>query len=383
MKHLLLLLTLISSVGALSAEELNLKAHNKCKLRIGNDYKDCYLYYSRIKEKSSKRISPSSNSNQTPGITTDLLNYGEPRSDITDKEFLKLHFKLMYDYWLKHAQKRGLSLPIPILRIDDGYLQGCGQKLISKYPNIYCPESNEITLNVRPLIKGLTDKKKLNLNYLSLAILSHEFGHHVNNYIGREKYLKNEENEADWKAGKYLSYAISNKLIPLEGLTKNANLFFSVGDFHLLSQHDNPKNRFNAFMSGFNDSSMGVGKFAGEWLQDTKETFSKRINKSNGIKGGVLFFDVYRFEIERGRQIAGNIVSGVIGFINCSQGTKANCANSIRAQGKAKPEGWFRERKLMINCSSKTFDIQSDGFKIQSISADRKGQAQYLYRKYC
>ena len=49
----------------------------------------------------------------------------------------------------------------------------------------------------------------------------------------------------------------------------------------MLSKHDNPKNRFNAFMNGFNDESMGVGSFAGEWLQDTNETFSKRIGKEN------------------------------------------------------------------------------------------------------
>ena len=35
--------------------------------------------------------------------------------------------------------------------------------------------------------------------------------------------------------------------------------------FHFLSNHDNPKNRFNAFMSGFNYESMGVGNFAGPW----------------------------------------------------------------------------------------------------------------------
>ena len=394
--RLLLLLTLISSLSTLNAEGINKKAHQKCQLRSGNDYKHCYRYYSRIEQKtkvnkssSNKSSSNKSSSNKSSSndsnqpLIVKLHNYGAPSSDVADQKFIRLHFSLMYAYWLNRAKKRGLNFPSPILRLDDGYLKGCGRKLISKYPNVYCPESNEITLNVRPLVKGLTDKKKLNLSYLSLAILSHEFGHHVNHYIGRENYLDNEENEADWRAGKYLAYVISNNLMPLEGLTKNANLFFSVGDFYLHSKHDNPKNRFNAFMNGFNDEYMGIGSFAGEWLQDTNETFSKRISKNNSIRDGKLYFDVYRFEIERGRQIAGNIFAGVLGAINCSQGSQSDCFNSLRSQGQAKPEGWFRERELTINCLSKTFDINDDGFKLQPISADRKGQAQYLSEKYC
>tara|TARA_Y100001968_G_C19396946_1_gene738863 strand:+ start:328 stop:1473 length:1146 start_codon:yes stop_codon:yes gene_type:complete len=381
MKFLLLLLSLISSASTFNAEELNILAHKKCKLRSGSDYNDCYRYFSNLDLNGVKNNSSSSDSNQE--LIVNLKSYGEPSAVVVDKEFLRLHFDLMYAYWIERANKIGANFPAPILRMDDGYLMGCGRKEISKYPNIYCSESSEITLEVRPLIKGLTDRKNLNLNYLSLAILAHEFGHHVNHHIGRQMYLYNEENEADWRAGKYLAYLIHNNLMPLEGFTKNANLFFSVGDFHLLSTHDNPKNRFNAFMNGFNDESMGFGIFAGGWVQDTNHTFSKRVSKGTGIKGGNLYFDVYRFEIERGRQIAGNIFAGVIGVINCSQGSKKECTDSLRLQGQAKPEGWFRERKMMIDCSSKTFDIIGDGFKTQSINADRKGQAQYLARSHC
>ncbi len=381
MKRLLLLLALFSGILALNAGEPNTRAHQKCKSRRGIDYKDCYLYYSRIYPKNNKNSSSSGNSNNR--LIVKLRDYGEPIADITDKEFLRLHFELMYLYWLKVALERGETFPAPKLRLDNGLLRGCGQKPVSQYPNIYCPESNEITLDVRPLIRGFTDRKDLNLSYLSLAILSHEFGHHVNHHIGRERYLNNEENEADWKAGKYMAYAISNKLMPLEGFTKGANLFFSVGDFHLLSKHDNPKNRFNAFMNGFNDESMGVGNFAGEWLQDTRETFSKKAPLNYGIQEEKLYFDVYRFEIERGRQIAGNVFSGVIGAINCSQGSSQDCARSLLLQGQAKPEGWFRARKMIINCKEKAFDILGDGFRTQGISSDRKGQAQYLFKRYC
>ena len=381
MKYPLVLLSLIISGGSVIAEELNIRAHKKCELRSGNDYKDCYVYYSRIYPNKNKTSSYQSNSNQP--LIVNLLRYGKPSAVVADKDFLRLHLKLMHSYWLERTKKRGSTFPSPILRLDKGYLIGCGKKPVSKYPNIYCPESNEITLNASPLITGLTDRKNVNLSYLSLAILSHEFGHHVNHHIGREKYPDNEENEADWKAGKYLAYAISKELMPLEGFTKGANAFFSVGDFHLLSKHDNPKNRFNAFMKGFNDGDMGVGNFASGWLQDTNETFSKKISKSYGIRDNNLYFDVYRFEIERGRQIAGNIFTGVIGAINCSHGSKEDCANSLLHQGQAKPEGWFRKRKLIIHCTSNTFDIKGDGFKTQSISSDRKGQAQYLAKRYC
>ncbi|WP_320674094.1 Zn peptidase [Prochlorococcus sp. MIT 1341] len=381
MKALLLLLSVINSVSSLRAEELNIMAHKTCQARKGNDYKNCYLYYSRIYPERNQKGSSLIDSNQH--LLAKLYDYGEPSADIADKEFLSLHFKMMYSYWIERSKARGATFPIPILRLDDGYLMGCGKKLISKLPNIYCPSSSEITVDVRPLIQGFTDRKNLNLSYLSLAILSHEFGHHVNYHIGREKYLDNEENEADWRAGKYLAYAISKKLMPLEGFTKGANLFFSVGDFHLLSKHDNPKNRFNSFMNGFNDESMGVGSFAGEWLQDTNETFSKRVGRSYKIKDRKLYFDVYRFEIERGRQIAGNIFAGVIGAINCSQGASEDCVNSLFLQGQAKPEGWFRKRKLTLNCTSKMFDIKGDGFKAQSIYSDRKGQAQNLAKRYC
>ena len=381
MKHLLLLLSLMINLDALGAEELNQVAHRKCKLRSGNDYNDCYRYYSRIYPiRNSNPIS--SNDTHLP-LIVNLQDFGEPSSNIADKDFLRLHLKLMHAYWLEHARKRGLNLPFPILRLDDGYLMGCGKRPVSKSPNIYCPDSSEITLDVRPLIKGSSNRASLNLSYLSLAILSHEFGHHVNQHIGREKYRGNEENEADWRAGRYLAYVISNKLMPLEGLTTGANLFFSVGDFHLHSAHSNPKGRFKAFMNGFNDESMGIGSFAGEWLQDTNETFSKRIHKSYSVNTDMLYFDVYRFEIDRSRQITGNIFAGIIGVLNCSQGSKEDCANSLLYQGKAMPEGWFRKQQMIIQCQRNTFDIEGDEFKSQPINSDRKGQAQYLSQRDC
>ena len=136
-------------------------------------------------------------------------------------------------------------------------------------------------------------------------------------------------------------------------------------------------------MNGFNDESMGIGSFAGEWLQDTNETFSKRIHKSSNVNTEMLYFDVYRFEIDRSRQITGNIFAGIIGVLNCSQGSKEDCANSLLYQGKAMPEGWFRKQRMIIQCQNNTFDIEGDEFKSQPINSDRKGQAQYLSQRDC
>ena len=98
-------------------------------------------------------------------------------------------------------------------------------------------------------------------------------------------------------------------------------------------------------MNGFNDEHMGKGSLAGEWLQDTNETFSKRASKSYGIKGGKLYFDVYRFEIERGRQIAGNVLAGVIGAINCSQGSKERLRSISSSSGTSKARGMVQKEE--------------------------------------
>ena len=112
MKHLLLLLSLMISLDALGAEELNQVAHRKCKLRSGNAYKDCYRYYSRIYP--IRNTNPISSSDTHQPLIVNLQNYGEPSSDIADKVFLRVHLQLMHAYWLEHARKRDFSLPFPI-----------------------------------------------------------------------------------------------------------------------------------------------------------------------------------------------------------------------------------------------------------------------------
>ena len=86
---------------------------------------------------------------------------------------------------------------------------------------------------------------------------------------------------------------------------------------------------------------------------------------------------VYRFEVERGGQIAGNLFSAALGVLNCGFGGSSRaCAGALARQGQAMPDGWFRLRKLQLNCYNGVFDILGDGIKRQRIAADRKGQAQ-------
>ena len=78
MKRLLLLLSLMISLDALGAEELNQVAHKKCELRSGNHYKDCYRYFSRIYP--TKNTDPISSNNKHQPLIVNLKNLGDTRT---------------------------------------------------------------------------------------------------------------------------------------------------------------------------------------------------------------------------------------------------------------------------------------------------------------
>ena len=92
---------------------------------------------------------------------------------------------------------------------------------------------------------------------------------------------------------------------------------------------------------------------------------------------------VYRFEIERGKQIAGNLFSAVLGVINCRSGSSGACANALLNQGQAMPEGWYRLRTMRIDCERGDFDIDNDGIRRQPWERDRKGQAAVIAARAC
>ena len=258
---------------------------------------------------------------------------------------------------------------------------------ISNFPNIYCPDYAEITLNAQPLVAILPDKSNLNINHLNLIILAHEFGHHVNNFSGRPPEEMNEESAADIRSGKYLAYALGEGLIDLEGVLLAAQMFFQVGDFHMNIRqlHENPKKRFDSFISGFNKISKAGSSYDG-WYQDTKETFSRLAGGGQDLDNvrSEYVFDVYRFEIERAGQIIGNTLSAITGVAICANGSGQACANTILfGQGKAKPQGWYRKRKLTLSCLTGIFDIEGDGIKAHVVDADQTSQAQALKSRSC
>ena len=207
----------------------------------------------------------------------------------------------------------------------------------------------------------------------------------MNNFSGRPPEEMNEESAADIRSGQYLSYALNQGLIDLEAVLLAAQMFFQVGDFHMNigSLHENPKKRFDSFISGFNKIQCWLDYNAGI---DTKETFSRITDNVQGSDrlDGEYVFDVYRFEIERAGQIIGNALSAMAGVAICANGSSQACANTILfGQGKAKPQGWYRKRKLILSCSTGVFDIEGDGIKAQLFEADQKGQAQALGSRYC
>ena len=316
-------------------------------------------------------------------IIESLLFLDAPSRTDFSRDYIELHFDLLHAFW----RNKFVNLPDATLLLDDGFTKGCGKLRISNFPNIYCPDYAEITLNAKPLVVILPDKRNLNINHLNLIILAHEFGHHVNNFSGRPPEEMNEESAADIRSGQYLSYALNQGLIDLEAVLLAAQMFFQVGDFHMNigSLHENPKKRFDSFISGFNKISK-VGSSYDGWHQDTKETFSRITDNVQGSDrlDGEYVFDVYRFEIERAGQIIGNALSAMAGVAICANGSSQACANTILfGQGKAKPQGWYRKRKLILSCSTGVFDIEGDGIKAQLFEADQKGQAQALGSRYC
>ena len=132
-------------------------------------------------EKYFRDLVPGKNGNKNfeeNQIIESLRSIGAPHQTQIDREYLNLHFSLMHSFW----RNKFVNLPDASLHLDDGFLKGCGKLRISSYWNVYCPDYSEITLNAQTLVSLLPDKSNLNINYLNMIILAHEFGHHVNWY---------------------------------------------------------------------------------------------------------------------------------------------------------------------------------------------------------
>ena len=297
----------------------------------------------------------------------------------THNRFMRGHHELLGLYWQYVAEDRVPDLKSPQLIRGQARFRGCGRVRAS---NAYCPESNQIGIDIRSIRETRRISPKAKARLLGMTILAHEWGHHINHNSSRGDYTNREEDAADWRAGRYLGWLISRGALSVKDYTDAANLFFRIGDFHHQSPHAMPSTRFQAFIAGVR-SEVPPELAVRRWTMDTSETFSRPVGHADVTHGSDLRLKVYRFEIERGGQIAGNLFNAAMGVLNCAYGSSSACAGSIQNQGKAMPDGWYRLRNMSINCEDGSFDIESDGIKRQAISKDRKGQAQRIANRFC
>ena len=293
---------------------------------------------------------------------------------------LAIHHRLLWHYWRDVASDGDPNLPTVELLGPGERFTACGKAPAS---NAYCPDSAQIGLDARGLLSRLRLQSSPSTELTALTVLAHEWGHHVNKAIDQGPFQGREEDAADWRAGRYLGWLMDNKVLSVEEFTEAANILFRIGDYHQLSPHGYPLTRYRAFTDGVNGEITPGSQF-GPWMMDTSETFSAVVDFNPAEPWVDAVIKVYRFEVERGGQIAGNLLSAALGVLNCGFGGSSRaCAGALARQGQAKPDGWFRLRKLQLNCYNGVFDILGDGIPRQRIAADRKGQAQRIAQRIC
>ena len=293
---------------------------------------------------------------------------------------LAIHNRLLGHYWRDVARDGDPDLPTVELLGPGERFPACGK---APARNAYCPDSAQIGIDARGLLSRLRLQSSPSTELTALTVLAHEWGHHVNKAIDQGPFQGREEDAADWRAGRYLGWLMDNKVLSVEEFTEAANILFRIGDYHQLSPHGYPLTRYRAFTDGVNGEITPGSQF-GPWMMDTSETFSAVVDFNPAEPWVDAVIKVYRFEVERGGQIAGNLFSAALGVLNCGFGGSSRaCAGALARQGQAKPDGWFRLRKLQLNCYNGVFDILGDGIPRQRIAADRKGQAQRIAQRIC
>ena len=348
------------------------------------DYSGCVKVLSR--EEGAKTPQASKKSIDVEGLLKSVSVDSSTRERSEREKFISIHSKLLRHFWSNASSDRNPFLPeVKLLSRYDSF-KGCGLGRAIDHPNIYCGDgTNEMYVDADNLLDNLPQRfsKNLNINALELAILAHEWGHHVNSYSGRGPFPAYEEDAADWRAGKYFGWLLSRQALTIDDFANASNMFFSIGDFYHQTPHNNSKGRLEAFLKGVAEQkgSSGITTRDG-WGMDTDSTFSRTI-QDKSINNENKVFEVYRFEIERASQVAGNILRAALGVSQCLSNDSESCRRAILSQGKSRADGWFRKRKMSINCVSNTFDIEDDGIARQSIGADQKGQAQVLFASYC
>ena len=306
--------------------------------------------------------------------------------DLRQRYLLAAH-EFLYRYWQEEAQKQGKTLEKPQLLFAGDRAQGCGVNRIAHPMAFYCPESLQIAmaLDLRRGTKASRGKSEQELLPMELAVLAHEWGHHVNRSLGRGPYrtgfsltVQQEELAADWRTGILMGWLLSQGTLALDDFTAAANLMFEIGDYERISaqHHGYPKDRFTALTEGL-ASQLKPGQRMGEWTVDTRESFSRP------MAGAPLSYDVRRFEIDRTGQIGSNVFGLVLGAASCIWGDRQQCLGAALDQGKGRAYGTYTNRTLVLNCADRSFDVTNDNFDRQPIARDGKGQAAVLAERDC
>jgi predicted metalloprotease len=306
--------------------------------------------------------------------------------DLRQRYLLAAH-EFLYRYWQEEAQKQGKTLEKPELLFAGDRARGCGVNRIAHPMAFYCPESLQIAmaLDLRRGTKVARGKSDQELLPMELAVLAHEWGHHVNRSLGRGPYrtgfsltVQQEELAADWRTGILMGWLLSQGTLALDDFTAAANLMFEIGDYERISaqHHGYPKDRFTALTEGL-ASQLKPGQRMGEWTVDTRESFSRP------IAGAPLTYDVRRFEIDRTGQIGSNVFGVVLGAASCIWGDRQQCLGAALDQGKGRAYGTYTNRTLVLYCGDRSFDVTNDNFDRQPIDRDGKGQAAVLAERDC
>ncbi|MEB3235028.1 MAG: zinc peptidase, partial [Cyanobacteriota bacterium] len=291
------------------------------------------------------------------------------------RRYLQAAHALLQRYWGTREQPR--------LLLAGDAAQGCGVREVREPMAYYCPLSNEIAMaiNLRRSARSARGRSDRELLLLELAVLAHEWGHHVNREKGRGPYsggfeltVRQEELAADWRTGVFLGWLLGNGVIDVDDFTQTANLLFELGDYERITpqHHGYPKDRFEALTRGI-ASQITVGQRLGPWTVDSRETFSRPLPQEPG-----RVYAVRRFEIARGNQIATNLLGGLLGAASCLWGSQQQCLGMALEQGKGRAEGTYTRRTLTLDCAAGLFDVSDDDYGPQPFSRDGKGQAAVL-----
>jgi len=316
-------------------------------------------------------------------------------ADLRRRYLLAAH-DFLYSYWQQEAQKQGKTLEKPQLLFAGERAQGCGVDRIEHPMAFYCPDSLQIAmaLDLRRATKVARGKSDQELLPMELAVLAHEWGHHVNRSLGHGPYrpgfgptVQQEELAADWRTGILMGWLLSQGTLALDDVTAAANLMFEIGDYERISvqHHGYPKDRFTALTEGL-ATQIKPGQRLGEWTVDTRETFSRPIQGGGQAGGDSLAprsYDVRRFEIDRSGQIGSNVFGVVLGAASCIWGDRQQCLGAALDQGKGRAYGTYTQRTLVLHCADRSFDVTNDNFDRQPMARDGKGQAAVLAERDC